>query len=261
MKSGKSTNILPSASDKITKALKRNQAPVETWSVRLEDIYNNPDVRLDASHYDRQTAAVLNELHNSACRLSPLSEFAAVALPGHFVRVWAQDAVHGIPYVNATDLMSLAGMGTLAGNARFLSRESRVDIEVLTIRAGWLLLTCSGTIGRIFYVSEGLDGWVATHDLIRIVPRENIPVGFLYAYLSSPMAQKQIAGYTHGGQIDHVTHHQVGGILVPVIEGSQMDDIHERTITALQEREQAIRDIADTCEYLQQLIGLEGCGV
>lgn len=258
MKSISFTDLLPDATDKLIKTLRRNQAPVETWSVRLKDIYDNPDVRLDASHYDKQTAAVLDELHNSARRLSPLSELAEVTLPGHFVRVWAQDAVHGIPYVNATDLMSLAGMGTLAGNARFLSRESRVDIEALKIRAGWLLLTCSGTIGRIFYVSEGLDGWVATHDLIRIIPRENIPVGFLYAYLSSPMAQKQITGYTHGGQIDHVTHHQVGGILVPVIEDAQMNNIHERTFTALQQREQAIRDIADTCEYLQQLIGREG---
>ena len=115
-------------------------------------------------------------------------------------------------------------------------------------------MTCSGTIGRIFYVTDRLDGWVATHDLIRVIPHNNVPVGFLYAYLSSPMAQRQIAGYTHGGQIDHVTHHQVGGILVPVVDELEMNDIHMRTLKALEQREQAILDICDACNDLQKLI-------
>lgn len=190
---------------------------VETWAIPLQDIYNNTGKRLDASHYNRQTAIAVRELENCGCPLKSLSVLADVKLPGQFVRIWAEDKIYGYPYVNATDLMSLTGIGNFIGNPRYLSKETETNIRELVIHEGWLLMTCSGTIGRVFYVPKRLDGWVATHDLIRIIPHKDIPVGFLHTYLSSPVAQKQITGYTHGGQIDHVTHHQIGKVLIPVL--------------------------------------------
>ncbi|OGP68946.1 MAG: hypothetical protein A2031_06430 [Deltaproteobacteria bacterium RBG_19FT_COMBO_43_11] len=232
----------------------KNKATVETWLIPLEDIYKNENMRLDASHYDRQTEAILKELKNTDFPLKPLSELASINLPGQFTRIWAQDENHGIRYINATDLMSLTGIGMFSGDARFLSRESDVDIEELTIHTGWILLTCSGTIGRVFYVPERLDGWVATHDFIRIIPHDDIPVGFLHAYLSSQMAQKQINAHTHGGQIDHVTHHQVGGIMVPMLAKENILEIHRRTMQALNQREEAIASLAKTSDDIQEAV-------
>ena len=149
--------------------------------------------------------------------LRPLTEFAGVRLPGQFVRIWADSEEHGKPYVNGSDLMSLAALGTLGEKTRYLPRVTDVDIEALIIRKGWLALTCSGTIGRVFYIPARFDGWVATPDLIRVIPNKGTDVGFLHAYLSSPLAQAQILGHTYGGQIDHVTDEQIGNILMPVL--------------------------------------------
>lgn len=232
----------------------KNKAAVETWSVPLADIYINENLRLDASHYDRQAEAALKELNNTDFPLKPLSELASVNLPGQFTRIWAQDEKHGIRYINATDLMSLTGIGVPIGELRFLSRESHVDIKELTIHTGWILLTCSGTIGRVFYVPQRLDGWVATHDFIRIIPHDNIPVGFLHAYLSSQIAQKQILSHTHGGQIDHVTHHQVGSIMVPILAKDKILEIHRCTMQALRQREEAIANLAKISDDIQNLV-------
>ena len=84
-------------------------------------------------------------------------------------------------------------------------------------------MTCSGTIGRVFYVPKRLDGWVATHDLIRIIPKGDSLAGYLYAWLSQPDAQTQILSHTHGGQIDHVTDKQVGTVLVPRLPPPTVD--------------------------------------
>lgn len=65
-----------------------------------------------------------------------------------------------------------------------MSRESETDVEALIIQEGWLLMTCSGTIGRVFYVPKRLDGWAATHDLIRIVPYDKNITGFLLSWLT-----------------------------------------------------------------------------
>ncbi|MBF0330140.1 MAG: restriction endonuclease subunit S [Nitrospirae bacterium] len=232
----------------------KNKALVETWSVPLADIYKNENMRLDASHYDRQTEAILKELRNTAFPLKPLSDLASINLPGQFSRIWAQDENHGIRYINATDLMSLTGIGLFSADARFLSRESEVDIEELIIHTGWMLLTCSGTIGRVFYVAERLDGWVATHDLIRVIPHDDIPVGFLHAYLSSQLAQKQIIAHTHGGQIDHVTHHQVGGIMVPMLAREKILEIHRRTMRALNQREEAIASLTRISDDIEGIV-------
>ena len=236
-------------------ALIKNRASVDTWEVPLQDIYNNKDVRLDASHYDQETAAALQVLRRSKYELKPLSELADVLLPGQFVRIWAMDKLHGIPYVNATDLMSLTGIGQLSDKTRYLSKQTDTDIDELIIRNGWILMTCSGTIGRVFYVPERLDHWVATHDLIRIIPKNPKSVGFLHAYLSSPIAQKQISGHTHGGQIDHVTHHQIGTILVPMVGAEKMAFIHKQTMQALKLREQAINTLATIATETAGLIG------
>ncbi|HWG10005.1 MAG TPA: restriction endonuclease subunit S [Rhodanobacteraceae bacterium] len=230
--------------------LVKNRAAVETWSVPLQDIYDNPNLRLDATHYDRETANALQQLRKSGYPLKRLADLADVLLPGQFARIWAKDAKHGIRYINATDLMSLNSIGV--ADERFLSHETKTDINELVIHEGWLLLTCSGTIGRLFYVTERIDKWVATHDLIRIVPHAGVSVGFLHAYLSSPVAQKQILGHTHGGQIDHVTHHQVGGVLVPELPPEQVKEIHKHMMDALRQRERAIAQISEIADDIEQ---------
>jgi len=236
--------------DKAKNTLVKNRAAVETWSVPLQDIYDNPNLRLDATHYDRETANALEELRKCGYPLKRLSDLADVLLPGQFARIWAKDAEHGIRYINATDLMSLNSIGI--ADERFLSRETKTDIDELVIHKGWLLLTCSGTIGRLFYVTERLDNWVATHDLIRIIPHEGVPVGFLHAYLSSAVAQKQILGHTHGGQIDHVTHHQVGGVLVPELPKEQVKETHKQMMDALRQRERAIAQVSEIADDVEQ---------
>lgn len=248
-------NAVLGPSVSVKKSLIKNSASVATWSIPLQEVYDNKDVRLDASHYDQETAAALQELKRSKCELRPLSELADVRLPGQFVRIWASDKDHGVPYVNATDLMSLTGIGVLSGNIRYLSRQTDTDIDELIIREGWVLLTCSGTIGRVFYVPHRLDRWVATHDLIRIIPKDEDLIGFLHAYLSSPIAQKQISGHTHGGQIDHITHHQIGTVLVPMPGKEKISQIHKRTIEALKLREKAIATLATIAEETVGLIG------
>lgn len=226
----------------------KNRASVETWAIHLQEIYDNETSRLDASHYDQDIVVALNELKISGYELEELSVLADVKLPGQFARIWAEDEEFGLVYVNATDLMSLVGIGVLSGDVRYLSKETDTDISELVIQEGWLLMTCSGTIGRVFYVSKRFDGWVATHDLIRIIPKKSTPVGFLHAFLTSPAAQKQVLGHTHGGQIDHVTHHQVRSILVPKLAEEEQLRIHKLTMNAIKLREKAIEELKEVSD-------------
>ena len=216
---------------------------VESWSVLIDEIFKSSDLRLDATRFNLKAAQAVKGLHATGGDLRPLSSVASVALPNQFTRIWAQDDTHGRPYLNATDLLSLVALGVPAGGQRYLSHATETNIEGLVIREGWLLMTCSGTIGRVFYVPKRLDGWVATHDLIRIVPTARGITGYLFTWFSTPEAQSQILSYTHGGQIDHVTADQVSDILVPIPDPKDIKAIHRVVMKALRTRELAIQAI------------------
>ncbi len=218
---------------------------VQSWSSSIDDIFGSNDVRLDATHFDPKAAKVLKELKKSGVKLAPLSDWADVELRGQFTRIWAEDSQHGTPYLNATDLLSLFALGVPAGGQRFLSHATETNVDALIVREGWLLMTCSGTIGRVFYVPKRFDGWAATHDLIRIMPKSGTLVGYLFAWLSMPGAQSQILTHTHGGQIDHVTDAQVSEVMVPRLPDSKKKAIHDKVMAALLDREKAIETLTN----------------
>ena len=116
--------------------------------------------------------------------------------------------------MNATDLMNYAATGTLE-KVRFLSRASKVDVNRLILAEGTLLVTCSGTLGRVYVVPPSMTGWAGTHDLVRVKPHDPELTGFLLAYLRSTYAQVQLLADGYGGQIDHLTDKHVGACLVP----------------------------------------------
>ena len=219
-----------------------DQPPVlsKCWSVSISEIVSSVGTRLDARHFNPAAANAVETLRDTGLDLQPLSRLADVQLPSQFTRIWAKDREHGLPYLNATDLLSLMALGVPAGGPRYLSHATNTDMKRLVIHKGTLLMSCSGTIGRVFYVPERLDGWVATHDLIRIVPNESQMTGFLHAYLSTTLAQEQILSHTHGGQIDHVTDLQVGSCLVPIPGDNQIKHVGGKVLDALSLREQAI---------------------
>lgn len=224
---------------------------VRWWSVPLAQIYKDNDLRLDAPHYDPDVRNSVNILEKTGHFLVPLSELAEVKLPGLFRRIWAKEG-HGYRYVNGTELLNTYGLGAREKEPRYLSPLSTPKIDELLLQKETLLVTCSGTIGRIIYVSPQFDGWVGTHDLIRVSPKIENTLGYLYTYLSSNLAQTQIFADVHGGTIDHITAQQLQGILVPLLPERQMKEIHERTLAALKARDKATGDLIDITDKLQR---------
>lgn len=223
------------------------------WGVSVDAISKQDQIRMDAEHYEPGIMANQARLKALGVNLAPLSDFADVELPSMFSRIWAQDAQHGVPYLNATDLMSYYALGVPA-QERYLSYASDVKMPPLIVRKGMILLTCSGNIGRVFDVPDELDGWAGTHDLVRIIPHNPKMKGFLRAYLTSKFAQIQILSHTHGGQIDHVTGDQVASCLVPELDAATIREISQVADKSDQMRNTGVRTMRDALTKLSKAL-------
>ncbi|MCZ4351575.1 hypothetical protein O4H61_03515 [Roseovarius aestuarii] len=223
------------------------------WGVSVNDIATQVGKRMDAEHYDPAVMENNAKLKSLGVTLAPLSDFADVHLPSMFTRIWAQDSAYGLPYLNATDLMSYFALGVPA-QERYLSLASNVKMDPLIVKKEMILITCSGTLGRVFDVPAALDGWAGTHDIVRITPHKPELKGFLRAYLASSFAQVQILSHTHGGQIDHITGDQVASCLVPQLDSETILRISKLATKADKMRSNGVKQMNDVLSDLAGVI-------
>ena len=101
--------------------------------------------------------------------------------------------------VNRTGVQSPSLFLTKEGSKRVQSKH--------WLRAGDILLTTSGTIGKLSVVSEptGTVGAVASNSLVIIRPREHISSQFLKSLLASDAYQEWIRGHARGATIQHLS--------------------------------------------------------
>lgn len=76
--------FLPDTAEAPAKPESPPPVSVESWSLSIEEIFNNTDLRLDATHFDPKTAGTIKELQKSGVELRPLSDFAAWELRNQF---------------------------------------------------------------------------------------------------------------------------------------------------------------------------------
>lgn len=154
---------------------------------------------------------VLEELPYEIRSLSSVTD--RIFLGNIFSRIWVKDREHGIPYLAASDTV-LANLDT----GQFLAKKQAIEMPYLFLKKGWILVTCSGTLGNTSYTNGHYEGRIATHDLIRIVPDEEIlPGGYVYAFLSSKYGYYQITQSQFGGVVKHINATQAGQIKIPLI--------------------------------------------
>lgn len=209
----------------------------DAWSISVAEVFSDDGLRLDAAHFDPDASLELD------CDTSPLSDWAQV----RFIRdrgqkIFTTESASGTkPYLNATEFQALLSFAKEP--ERFISTASDVDFRAFLISAGWLLVTRSGTLGRVFYVTERFDGWFASDDLIRVVPNRPETAGYLYAWLSTPLAQKQILREGYGGQIDHIDDTHLRTVPVPLLSDDAIGRIAGKVAKAMMQRDAALQTI------------------
>lgn len=172
------------------------------------------EFRFDPSLHLSEGVKVRETLAELPYEVKPLSSVTERIFLGNiFSRIWVKDKQHGVPYLAASDTV-LANLDT----GQFLAKRQAIEMPYLVLKKGWILVTCSGTLGNTSYTNGNYAGRIATHDLIRIVPNEDeLPGGYVYAFLSSKYGYYQITQSQFGGVVKHINATQAGQIQIPVL--------------------------------------------
>ena len=99
--------------------------------------------------------------------------------------------------------------------ARATDRQ-RASFEQVRVRHGDLLVTRSGSIGRVAYVTPRLDSAIVSDDVIRVRIGNPDLRAYVFAWLQSRHAQDQLRRNEYGTVQQHLEPHHVGDLLIPV---------------------------------------------
>ena len=199
--------------------------------------------RLDASFYAKDVIAskiLIGTLEESEIAIETIDTMSKdIFHRSRFKRNYVGIG-EGLPFLTPTDLLMFP----------LKPRKSVVNPpEGLQVSPGWILITCSGTIGRTIIANRFISPCILSHDVIRIVPNNKNLHGYLYAYLNTWMGQAFLTKDRYGATVKHIEPHHVATIPIPHIPELE-EEINQKVLEAHRLREEAQELLLKTEEML-----------
>jgi type I restriction enzyme S subunit len=238
------------------KALEVNHLkPLPEENEEVADCFNTPgsllqthgaECRLDAHFHNPIARRASENVLKCPSGIRTLSDVTSnIRMSPLFVRKYVAEE-HGIRYIAGKQVSQIRPQ------FKYISRSQTEDLDEHILRAGWTLITCAGTIGKIGYVSSLYDG-AAAQDLMRVVPNENeIDGGYLNAWLSSEYGRVLMQRCRYGSVIDRISPAQTASILIPVPSRAVQSEIGDQIRLAHEKRVEALKLEDEAQEILMQ---------
>jgi type I restriction enzyme M protein len=129
-------------------------------------------------------------------------------------------------------------------------------IDKLYLRRGMILVTDSGTVGRVVFATAYHDGAVGTNNLIRVVIPDDALRGYVYQFLSSRLGQDQLRANIYGTILEHLEPDDVKHILIPIpTDRAILEEIGLPVIKAMQLQEYAFAEAENSRLALAEEVG------
>lgn len=169
---------------------------------------------------------------------------------GRIKRLWVKDPQYGYPFLSSTDILQAD-----LSNLRYISHLSVKENPKLVIHKDWILITRSGSIGRMAYVRDDMDKMACTEDVLRVIPdTKKVFSGYLYAYLGCKYGLPQVTSGTYGAIIQHLESHHIESLPVPRFKSDFEKSIHDLVCKAVNLRTNSSKIIRLEAQKFNELI-------
>jgi type I restriction enzyme S subunit len=228
----------------------REQNGINSWTVSSARFDN----RLDASFHVPIVDTIIRRLKKAPCELLKVGDdkiSKKIILPGRFKRVYVSEG-KGVTFFGGRSIFELDPT-----DKKYLSfaKHEKLIRDELTIKENMILVTCSGTIGNVVLVPKHWDNWAMTHDIIRIVVKDEI-TGYLYIWLQSGYARAIIQSYTYGSVVPHIELEHIKTTPVPLLtDKATQSRINALALEANKKRYEAYEAEQKALAEVEEVIG------
>jgi type I restriction enzyme S subunit len=208
-------------------------------------------LRMDAEYHNPRTVQIRKKLS-----LEPHASIDAwcddIFLPGIFKRIHVDSAEFAAPYFTGYSLY-----WNEPEPKGYLSRVTKL-FEQVSLKEGMILVQAfgqeGGLTGRPVWVGRHLDQATTTHMLVRLIVNDDSKAAYLYGFLSSLLAYRQISCLTYGGSIPHFDVTGIKTVLIPRLAPEKEAEIAGQVLKAVAARDEALQLELDARKLVESLI-------
>lgn len=224
---------------------------LRNYTTRLSSL----DLRLDCSYHVPICNSIIDTLKKTAknillCKDKAISD--SIILPMRFKRTYVEGHEYGTKFIGGKHINELNPT-----SEKYLSTTlhgTRLGRELL-LKENTILITRSGTIGKISIVSKHWENWAANEHIIRVFPANKEIAGYLYCWLSTDYGLQFIQKHTYGAVVDEIDIHHVGNVEIPLLKNElKQQEINNMVLQANDLRYQAYLKEQEAIKMMDDVI-------
>ena len=211
---------------------------MKTAALNNKDILSHK-LRFEAEHYLNDNSFLCLALERNKDNCDSLENLATVFNPPVFKRQFCKPTSRSVQYFQSSDVQNaeeFSPVHIFKGQAESLN---------LLVNKGDVLVTGFGTIGNTRLVSKHQDGVCYANNVCRIRANNNIPNGFIYAFMTSKYGYAQLNNNASGSVVRYIEAPGIKRTLVPRLSDSfqkEVDDLIQESARLREEATEALEE-------------------
>lgn len=211
---------------------------MKTAALNNKDILSHK-LRFEAEHYLNDNSFLCLALERNKDNCDSLENLATVFNPPVFKRQFCKPTTRSVQYFQSSDVQNaeeFSPVHIFKGQAESLN---------LLVNKGDVLVTGFGTIGNTRLVSKHQDGVCYANNVCRIRANNNIPNGFIYAFMTSKYGYAQLNNNASGSVVRYIEAPGIKRTLVPRLSDSfqkEVDDLIQESARLREEATEALEE-------------------
>jgi type I restriction enzyme S subunit len=207
--------------------------------------------RMDAEYHNPRATEIRKKL--AAASHKSIEDWCDdIFLPGIFKRIHVDGPEFAAPYFTGYSLY-----WNEPEPKGFLSKVTKLFDQV-SLKEGMILIQAfgqaGGLTGRPVWVGRHLDKATTTHMLVRLIVKNRDKAAYLYGFLNSLLAYRQISCLPYGGSIPHFDVAGIKTVLVPCLALEKETEIAAKVLAAVADRDEALQLELDARKIVESLI-------
>lgn len=223
--------------------------------ITSDQIMQDPTHRIDAWYWDPNKNDLAKQIEDSVgenvieiARLGDLVVENGIFYPGRHKRNYVEPSENSVPFYSGTQILQVRPFDLKYQPKDYAPAQKHF------VHKDWILITRSGSTGRVVMVTDSMDGAMVSEHVIRVICDKSIvDPYYVYAYLSSEIGKVLLQKGIYASVVDHITPEFVSTIPIPRLKPEIEKKIADKVREAERKRDEANRILEKEQKEIESL--------